>query len=431
MIAWLLRRFVSITAALALAAYVLIQTVPLSGAPIRADGYSYYVYLPSWFIYADPTLEGPARDCCGGTYPTFTAITRWASTGRWIDPHPIGEAVLMTPFFLAAHGLTRWSNLPADGFSIYYQHAAALAGISALLAGLACLRRLLRNHFSDGVTLATLVSVTWGTNLFHYGVYDSVYSHVFSFCVVAMLLLLTDRWWQRASWVGAAGIGATAALIVLVRHPNAPFLSVVPLYGLFGDRGVSGQLAELWRRRGHVALMALITVALMFPQLVIYGSATGHWFVSAYGQVGSFTFGSPHLLEVLIGVRKGLFFWSPVLLGSVGGALVAGRWVKNWLAATMAIFAVHTYLIASWSDWQLGGSFGHRGFTDGFSLAAVFLAAFFAWASQHARVRALVTAAAVLCVALSVVQMTQYWLGVLPISDISWDQYRALFLQFR
>jgi hypothetical protein len=33
--------------------------------------------------------------------------------------------------------------------------------------------------------------------------------------------------------------------------------------------------------------------------------------------------------------------------------------------------------------------------------------------------------------ALSVVQMLQYWAGVLPFSDTTWEQYRALFLRLR
>ena len=35
-------------------------------APIHSDGYSYYVYLPSVFIYHDVTLETLANDWYGG-----------------------------------------------------------------------------------------------------------------------------------------------------------------------------------------------------------------------------------------------------------------------------------------------------------------------------------------------------------------------------
>ena len=37
----------------------------------------------------------------------------------------------------------------------------------------------------------------------------------------------------------------------------------------------------------------------------------------------------------------------------------------------------------------------------------------------------------VLAVLLSVAQMIQYWMHIIPFSDTTWAQYRALFLQFR
>ena len=36
---------------------------------IHSDGYSYYVYLPSAFIYHDLTLETLAKEWYGGPYP--------------------------------------------------------------------------------------------------------------------------------------------------------------------------------------------------------------------------------------------------------------------------------------------------------------------------------------------------------------------------
>jgi hypothetical protein len=35
-----------------------------------------------------------------------------------------------------------------------------------------------------------------------------------------------------------------------------------------------------------------------------------------------------------------------------------------------------------------------------------------------------------MAVALSVVQMIQYWMGIIPYSDVTWGQYRTLFLRF-
>ena len=97
-------------------------------------------------------------------------------------------------------------------------HAAGAAGIAYLLAGLAVLRRILRRHFSDGVVLATLVSITWGTNLFHYGVFDGTFSHAFAFFLVCCWILIIERWWEleRPTWRLSLALGIVAALIAMM-----------------------------------------------------------------------------------------------------------------------------------------------------------------------------------------------------------------------
>jgi hypothetical protein len=425
------RHFVAVVGGLALAGYVVVYANRLVDAPIRSDAYSYYVYLPSWFLYGDPSLDAVARDCCGGAFPEFTGIRRWPGTLRWVDPHPIGVAVQMAPFFGLAHALTRWSNLPPDGFSLYYQHAAGLAGLSAFLAGLVVLRRYLSRHFSAGVTLAALVTITFGTNLFHYGVNESTFSHAFSFFLVACVIDLTERWWDAADWRTSLQLAAASALLILTRHTNAIFLLLVPLFGVESPADAGARIRAAWPRRRQIAAMALIVAAGIAPQAVIYEHATGHWLVNAYDQLGGFTFASPHLWGVLFSTQKGLFFWSPVLLFAVAGCAVPDTTVSRLRLAAMIIFPINTYLIASWFDWQFGGSFGHRAFTDGLALAAVFLAGFFDWVSRRRRLVPLVGAIVATLVLLSTAQMIQYWLRILPTADTTWEQYRALFLTFR
>jgi hypothetical protein len=410
-----------LTLTAALAAYVAIHKASLIDAPIHSDGYSYYVYLPSWFLHHDVTLQAVADDCCGGTFPAFTSIVKWPETGRWVNPHPIGVAILMAPFFALAHALTRWSNLPPDGFSLYYQHAAGLAGVCAFAAGIAILARVLVRHFSAGVVLATLVTITWGTNLFHYATYDSTFSHAFSFLLVAMLLDLTERWWQHSTWLLSLSLAVVAAFIFLTRHPNSVFLLVIPFW----------DPRRLWERRQILIAMSAIAIVCIAPQLLVYKIATGHWFVSVYGQLGRFDPRAPRLWDVLFGVQKGLFFWSPVLLFAVTGMCLDHPLARRLRLAAIVVFAVTAYLIASWSDWQFGASFGHRGFTDALPLAAVFLAIFFEWTARHPRLVAPVATVTAALVLLSCVHMTQYWLGILPVADTTWDQYRELFLRFQ
>jgi hypothetical protein len=431
MVARGVRHFVAATAIIAVIAYIVVFSGP-GDAPIHSDGYSYYVYLPSWVIYHDVSFDALARDWYGGTYPDFTALRRWPSTGRWLNPHPIGTAILMAPFFAAGDLLSQWSNLPRDGFSLYYEHAAGLAGVAYLIAGLAVLRRILTRHFTDGVVLATLVCITWGTNLFHYGVFDATFSHVFSFFLVCLWILIVEQWWEHPAGRRSLALGAVAALIVLVRHTNVIFLLVLPLYGVTRWVDLRPRIGEMWARRRLLGVAALAAAAAVMPQVVLYRMITASWLVSPYGALnGSFTFGSPHLFGVLISTQKGLFFWSPLLLFAVLGAIVASGWARGIVIAAIVVFAIQVYLAASWWDWQFGASFGHRAFTDGLSLAALLIAACFEWAAGRALVRRVVAVVAAGFVVLSVVQMLQYWTGNIPTANTSWDQYRESFLRFQ
>ncbi len=416
------RHFVATVAVLAIAAYITIYARGWADAPIRSDGYSYYLYLPAAFIYHDLTLNAVARDWYDGSYPPFAAIRRWPSTGRWLDAVPIGVAAMMLPFFLLADGLTWWSNFPRDGFSFYYQHAAGLAGLTYALVGLALVRALLRKHFSDGVVLATLVTLTFGTNLFHYATFDATFSHAFSFCLVAAWVVLIEEWREQSTPLRSIGLGMIAAGIVLTRNVNAVFLLLLP----------ARCWRLLWPRRRALAVAAIAGAACLLPQVALYRFITGSWWVNSYGLLDNhFDFRTPRIGSVLFSTQKGLFFWSPVLLLAVAGAFVARRWPTSLVAATALIFALQLYIVASWSEWQLGGSFGHRAFTDGFALVAPLLASMFDWTASRPRARVAVATFATVAVMLSIAQMAQYWLGVLPYANTTWSQYRSLFLKFR
>ncbi len=427
--AWVLRGAL----VLCLLGYVFVYASGRAENPIRSDGFSYYVYLPSWFLFHDTTLSAVARDCCGGVYPAYTAIIRWPSTRRWVNAHPIGVAIMQSPLFGVAHALTRWTNLSPDGFTLDHQHAAGLSGLFWILVGLAVLARLLRRHFSDGITAATIATLLLGTNLYHYATFDSSYSHPYSFFLFAAFLDLTERWYASPRARTSLLLGLVAGLIVVTRHTNALVLICFPLHGIDSVGALRARLAFLQQRRGLAAIAVLTAAAVTAPQLAIYYQATGRVLVSSYGDLG-FNFTSPRFLQVLFSVQKGLFFWSPLLLGSVVGFVWLARSrdsARAFVLPAALFLTLDTYVMASWWDWQFGGSFGHRGFVDTLPLLAIGMAAFFGRLATHHALRRAITAIVVLAVALNLFQMLQYWNHVLPFSDTTWKQYREVFLRWR
>ncbi len=96
------------------------------------------------------------------------------------------------------------------------------------------------------------------------------------------------------------------------------------------------------------------------------------------------------------------------------------------------IFALDTYLIASWWDWQFGGSYGHRGFVDLFPVLAIGLAAFFEWSGRTPGRQVGVSVVTLLLVLLSTMQMLQVpGTASCPPAISTWDQYRTLFLRLQ
>jgi hypothetical protein len=423
------RRYLLLVSIAATAAYCWIYASGLQTTPVRSDGFGHFVFLPALVVDHDPSLETTARECCGGRFPDWAHIIRWPGTGRYVSAHPIGVSMLLLPMYVGAHALTWWSNFPPDGWSFYYQHAAGLGGVAILVAGLAVLGRALSRWHSPRVVVATLAVLTFGTNLFHYGTYDSVYSHIFSFFLVACLINLVPRWYEMPTMRDALLIGVVGGLIVLVRHPNAILLGLVPLYGLGTSRELVPQLALLWTRRRQVAVATGVFALVLAPQLALYHAATGRLFVSSYGQVW-FNFASPHLFGVLFSVQKGVFFWSPVLLAGVAGWWHLRGQARGFVAPILVVVPLTTYIIAAWSDWQYGGSYGHRGFTDLLPLFGLGLGAAFERMAARRTSHLVLQVVVGIAVALSVAQMIQYWVGALPVSDLTWDQYRSGFLRF-
>jgi hypothetical protein len=404
-----------------------------AGDPIRSDGFSYYVYLPSWFLFHDSTLSAVARDCCGGAFPAYTAIIRWPGTRRWVNAHPIGVAIMQAPMFGVAHALTRWTNLSPDGFTLYYQHAVGLSGLLWIVAGLVVLRRVLRRHFTDTVTAATLLTILLGTNLYHHATYDSSYSHPYSFFLFAAFLDLAERWYAQPKRSTSVLLGLVAGLIVLTRHTNILFLLFFPLYGVLSAETFRARLALIKREARLVAIIGIVAATVVTPQLAIYYQATGSPIISSYGGLG-FNFGSPRIAGVLFSVQKGLFFWSPLLLPACAGLLGLARSshsARAFFLPAVLFLVANTYVIASWWDWQFGASFGHRAFVDALPVFAIGLAAFFEWCGREPARRRAVTAVVVVAIFVNLFQMLQYWNGVLPMSDTTWDQYRGVFLKWR
>ncbi len=398
-----------------------------NGPPIRSDGVGYYAYLPAVFIYKDLTMEKLARKVFQGSIPTWTGIARYPGTGRYLDKYTIGEAVMILPFFLVADLLAKPSGYPRDGFSWPYQAVGATAGMVYVIIGLCLLRTVLRCSFSPGVALAVLATIVYGTNLFHYATYDSLFSHAFSFFLFAALVYLTPRWYGDPSVRRTLALGLTCGLVLLVRLANAPVLVWVPLWGLFGRADVRRRIRFIADHKLAIATVLASSVLALLPQLFVWKYITGRWIVFPYQGEG-FNFGSPEILNVLFSVRKGLFFWSPIVAFSVIGLFELARYLPGAVVPLLAFLPLNLYIIATWEQWHFGGSFGHRAFVESLALLALPTGAFYA-SLKTRTARVLVAGTALCLIAVSMIQMLQYWKNIIDMDGTTWEYYKSIFLR--
>ena len=67
---------------------------------------------------------------------------------------------------------------------------------------------------------ATLLALTFGTNLFHYLTFDAVYSHAFSFAAVAFVLWSSVRLVEQPTRARALLLGLGIGLVATIRPTN-------------------------------------------------------------------------------------------------------------------------------------------------------------------------------------------------------------------
>lgn len=364
---------------------LLIQTVSLrsgafGGSILKGDAYGYYAWLPAVLIHGDPGFETlvEQQPAYGGGYQARAGLVYLEETGRYASKYTIGVALMELPFFVAAHVATGWLRNPQatgwepmqwkpDGFNPLYDQAVALAGITYYFLGLILLWKLLRTWHAERTCLWVLAAITLGTSWLHYAAVEPGMSHGFSFFLFGAFLLRVLAWVRQPTLKNALWLGILTGMIALVRIPNLLIWLVVPFL-------LPGPVRE-WPRKyaNHAFVVFALSAVFLLPQLLLWRYATGEWWQSGYAaSKEGFYWTAPALASVWFSIRKGLFFFAPVLLLAVAG----WRWKHPMRWASLTVFLVASYVVSCWHMWWFGGSYGHRAFIEYYVLLAFPLAAF-------------------------------------------------------
>jgi len=358
------------------------------------------------------------------------------------NEYAVGSAVLWSPFFLAAHGLSHLAralgaSVATDGYAPQYVWAISLGSALYGFAAVLLSYRLCRALFGASVGAFATAAVWLSSSLVFYMYSHPAMSHANDAFAYALFLFTWYKTRGQRSWRAAALRGAAAGLCALVRQVNAA-LVLFPL-GEIAFRGL-----VTWRRTrrasaGMRALPGILSFSaawwlVYLPQVLVWHTVFGRWIVPnpyAGGAGVGFDWLRPHLAGVLFSTNRGLFCWTPLMLLAVLGWGLLWRRDSRLTALLLVNLVLVLYLVASWGCWSGVASYGQRFFTNMVPAFSLGLAALLTRLRRRVSLGWLATGCA-LFVVWNGLLMARYALGdvphagSVPLADLIVGQFTGL-----
>ncbi len=419
--------FILLVFILGVSALYYIYSKKLNSPVIRSDGEGYYAYLPAILIYRDVSLRAVVNGPLLHKAPQGASL--WRNTGRYFIKYPIGEAILISPFFVIGYGVAHLKDANLNGYSPPFQYMAAFSGLFYGVLGLFILWMVLQRYFKSNTILLSLTALLFGTNLFHYATYDNIFSHIYSFFLFALFLLFVERIYRSSTFFDFIVLGLVGGLILITRPTNGLWLIFAFLFGIHSFQDFKERL-KFWKLNWVKCLFALLALlGVVSIQFAYWKAITGSFLFYSY-ENESLNFDKPEILNVLFSVKKGLFFWAPLLLTVFPGIFFVRKMAKGYFLPILVFFPLNIYVISSWHTWTYGGSFGQRPFTESIPMFAIALCSLYE-GLPSARWRRVVIGVIIVTCILSIWLMFKYWVGLIPYNDTTWDYFISTFFTIR
>lgn len=337
---------------------------------IWSDKAGYYVYLPTvlkFHLNPDSFPDSIESKTGHGFHLDFI-------NHKIITKYTYGVALMQLPFYLIADILAKPMNFESNGFSLIYHWSIDVASVFYLLFGLIFLRRFLLCFNGPNITIATILSIFLGTNLYYYSIDETGMSHVYSFFLFSYFLyllkrtnyLLNQTFWKYFEF------GIISCLIVIIRPSNIIFISTLFFLDVYSGSDFILRVKTFFR---YDVLIPFILAAfiILLPQIVYWKYAYGAFIHYTYEQE-SFNWISPKFLKILFSPSNGLFLYCPFFVLIIISLIYM---VKNRASNgifILCLFCVISYVFSSWWDSGFGCAFGARSYVEYMAIFSIPLA---------------------------------------------------------
>lgn len=369
------------------------------------DAAGYYAYLPAIIIDGDLSFSlHKQRENEHGIYANY----RRESNNNTVNKYPVGTAILQAPAYILSHvlGLGEYSR----GQQILH----LLGALFFLLLGLYHLRKLCNSLGLNG-DLAIVMSLSG--NLIYYTIAEPFMSHVYGFSLVCILLSLLHDTVNKKELKRIPWLFLIIGFLIILRPTNVLLVAFLPFILKLYKSDFKTLLTFLSKRLHWLPLLFL---PISF-QIIIWYMGTGQFFVWSYPGEG-FNWLSPHLTEVWISFKKGLFIYTPILLFSLAAfyrfRLFRQSQTIYWFTGLLIV----SYVISCWWSWYYGDSFGHRAFIEFYPVLIIPALILFSKSKKNVVIWASVS----IVFLFGLLQNWQYDAGIIHPNSMSLKKYKAV-----
>lgn len=357
-------KILALTVFIGLVLWVTTFTPYRNGPPIRGDGSGYHVWVYG-LKYGDISFWKHQNVEQG-----IAHIDK--EKQRVCIKYPPGVALMQ----LLLGGFLCNYNYETATISEYDHQLILLIGaILLFLTVLLLYKTLLLLNVSPIVSIVAVGAYLFGAGLFHYGTYDASMSHIYSAFGISALLYLTFKNNSQKTWTVKSVLlfGILSFWIFLVRNTNGAMTLAIMAFALIQyvphvprNNNTNSITYKFKGFRRHLNLQVAIAwavgtgIGLCLIVLYIY-YATGVIGLSTY-RAESFPSYGAYTLDVLISYERGLITYYPIFLLTAILSLFASRDLVTYAFIIFVLF--YAFVYGSWSTWNLGGGFGHRGFVE-------------------------------------------------------------------
>jgi hypothetical protein len=385
---------------------------------IRSDGRGYYAYLPSFFLYSDPSFTKSTEAEKRVTEANDQFYLFKDSKGKIHNKYFPGIAVLQAPFFAMACVTSFVLGQENNGYSDIFQFFFLLGSLFYALIGIFLFYKSLKLLFPEHEKIIPwLIPIFYlASPLWFYAIVTPSFTHQYSFSLFGLFAFLALQIKNRSSSRLLLYFGFVTGLIVLVRPTNILVVLMLPFL-----MGSSKKLSAVWKelipdsgRKIWIALAGFLSV--IFFLFLIWRWQSGEWLVWSYKGEG-FNWLHPHFWANLFSFRIGLFAHTPMLLLTLLGSYYLYTKNKFQFIFWWIYFLLNMYVISAWWCWDYESTFGNRPNTE--HLFFLVLPIFYLFEKHRKWVWALL----IFFSLVNLYRFQQYTSGAYPIQRFTADSY--------